>query len=73
MEKGVTFAIPFGDERDFYARSLTRLKGKYKQVPSNTSKCDYYFKRASILIIDEASGRAKNVRIYNEEFDPGSG
>ena len=51
--------------------SLKRLKGKYKQVPRNCNR--FHFKRASFSLEKSAKDKLRIIRIYNEEFDPGSG
>ena len=47
-----TFAVPFGNERDFYGQKATKkfiekTERKYKQVPRNCN-ITIYFKRASV-------------------------
>ena len=73
-KKVTTFAVPFGNERDFYAKKF--IEKTERKVQASTGNCcnNFLKKRASISLKEKRQGQAKNyIKIYNEEFDPGSG
>ena len=83
-KKVSTFAVPFGNERVFNAQnrkagtlkitksSLKRLKGKYKQVPEVVTTISNLNERQFLRKL-ECLDKLRFIKIYNEEFDPGSG
>ena len=66
LKKTSTFAIPF---RQAGTSSLIILKDKYKQVPRNKK----IIESVNSFGIKGVRFKLREIRIYKEEFDPGSG
>ena len=64
LENVRIFAVPLEKIAGFFTEFIEKTERKYKkQVPRKDNRS-----RASI-----SRQRARNIRIYKEEFDPGSG